>query len=103
MPKPRKYELIPCAHFGWRLTRRGKTYYADGRSNQYDVGRHSLTTTDRQVALRKLTELDEEQAIAFGFDSMPESKRSRNKILTLAEGRRLYEQKISLPRVAGGV
>ena len=102
MPKRRKYELITCKHFTWVLFRRAGIYYADGRSNPKNVGRHSLGTTNRDEALKLLVELDLQRAADFGLIARPESRREENCPLTLGEGRRLYEEHLALPAVAGG-
>ena len=66
MPKPRKYELIQCMHFKWRLLRRNGVFYADGRSNQQNAGRHSLNTCDRDEARGLLPKLDNCRAVDLG-------------------------------------
>jgi len=48
MPARRKNELIQCEHFRWKLYRRKGVYCADGRSNRFDLGRHSLNTRDKE-------------------------------------------------------
>jgi integrase len=77
-------------------------YYADGRSNPFNAGRISLGTMERDTALRRLEELDSERAADFGLIPRAE-RRDDDHPLTLAEGRRLYEEHLSLPAVAGGV
>lgn len=103
MPKPRKYELVRCKHFTWRLSRRAEVFYADGRSNQLNAGRLSLGTKYRDEALRLLEELDIERAADFGLIPRLKAKDDNNRPLTLADGRRLYEEHLALPGVAGGV
>ncbi len=67
MPKKPKYELVRCNYFAWRLSRRKGVWYADGRTNVINVGRHTLSTRDRAEALKALAELDEACAIKFGL------------------------------------
>lgn len=103
MPKPRKYEIVRCTHFSWRVVDRDGTWHADGRSNTPNAGRHSLGTKDRSEALRLLSDLDRVRAEDLGL--VPRSPTSDKAIrpLPLAEGRKLYETHIARPRVTGGV
>jgi integrase len=103
MPKKPKYEAIRCNHFLWRLSRRDKVWYADGRTNTINVGRHSLGTRDKAEALSLLVRLDESRAVKFGLIERKASISAAPSELTLAEGRQLYEAHISRSRVAGGV
>jgi hypothetical protein len=54
MPKKRKNELIRCRHFAWRLGVRDGVYYADGRSNKPNAGRHSLGCRTNSEAMERL-------------------------------------------------
>ena len=103
MPKRRKNEIVQCTYFTWLLTKREHTWYADGRSNTPNAGRHSLGTKDLKEARRLLPELDRVRAEDLGL--VPRSERNAGLIrpLLLEDGRKLYEQHISRPRVTGGV
>jgi hypothetical protein len=104
MPRKPKYQLIRCSHFSWRIWRRNGVWYADGRSNPIDAGRHSLGTRERSEALRLLVRLVE--AAAVRHDLIIERRVSTptaSKELTLAEGRRVYEDFIGRSRITGGV
>ncbi len=103
MPKPRKFEQVRCTHFNWRLTNRGGKWYADGRSNTPDAGRHSLATSDKSEALKRLPEWDRVRAEDLGLVPRSAEGNSRGRPLPLAEGRKLYETHIARPRVTGGV
>jgi len=103
MPKPRKNEQVHCTHFVWRLTNRGGKWYADGRSNTPDAGRHSLGTKDKDEALSLLPELDWVRAEDLGLIPRSSKNNSRYIPLPLDEGRKLYETHIARPRVTGGV
>lgn len=103
MPKKAKYERIRSHHFAWRLSRRGGVWYADGRTNPINVGRHSLGTRDKADALAALVALDEACAVKFGLIEKKMTSATLPKELPLAEGRRLYEEYIGRPRVTGGV
>ena len=103
MPKKRKFEIVRCVHFTWRLVFRAGVWYGDGRSNSPSAGRHSTGTSDRSEALRLLPQLDLARAIDLGLvKALPQGK-STSRPLPLQEGRELYEQHIARPRVAGGV
>jgi integrase len=100
MPAKPKYELIPCEYFPWRLFRRGQVWCVDGRTSKNKI--KSLGTTDKAEALRNLKRLDEKMAFERGLiDQRPEYKQGR--MLTLADGRRFYEEHTSRPRLVGGV
>ena len=102
MPKKRKYEEIHCLHLSWRLKKRGEMYYADGRVNKVNAGRHSLGTSDRDEALRQLVDLDRVRAEDLGL-IQPRDKRTEYKPLPLEDGRKLYDKHTARPRVTGGV
>ncbi len=71
MPRKPKQPAIRAAHFVWRLFRRSGVYYADGRSTNLDLGKHSLGTRDHAEALRRLKRLDECKAIELGLIAQP--------------------------------
>lgn len=103
MPKKLINKLIRCVYFTWRVYRRGETWYADGRSNSINVGRHSLDTAEREEALDRLARLDEQCAVKHGKIAAPSQPAVPQVRLKLTEGRALYEQHIARPRVMGGV
>lgn len=103
MPKKAKYELIRCNHFSWRVSRRAEVWYADGRTNKINVGRHSLGTRDKAEAFQLLNQLDETCAVKFGLIERRTQQSTVVERLTLADGRHLYEQHIARPRITGGV
>lgn len=97
--------MIRCPHFLWKLfPRENGVWYVDGRSqNPVDAGRHSLGTRNKPEALRLLNMLDEACAIQFGLIERPAATPPVSENLSLLEGRRIFEQHIGRPRVAGGV
>jgi len=103
MPKKRKNQMIRCVHFTWLINNARGTWYADGRSNSYNVGRHSLGTTDKAAALQRLPELDRRRAEDLGLIARATPAVAAEKVLSLANGRKLYEKHISRPRSMGGV
>lgn len=103
MPKRRKNLKVRCTHFTWRLVNRGGIWYADGRSNTPNAGRHSLGTQDKDEALRLLSELDHIRAEALGLIPRTTTPKDRARPLLLEDGRKLYERHIARSRVTGGV
>lgn len=103
MPKPRKKELIRCRHFKWRIGQRGGVWYADGRSNPTNAGRHSLGTQKKDEALRLLAELDQQRAEELGLTPKTPKLQEPAETLDLDAGRKLYEKHYERPRVTGGV
>jgi integrase len=103
MPKKRTKELITGKHFQWRLGQRDGVYYADGRSNRPNAGRHSLGTRDRAKALEELKRLDVVKAVAFGLADRRSLDQPAADVLSLEEGRRRYEAHVARPPVTGGV
>src|SRR5262249_9935456 len=101
MPRKRKKEEVLGKHFVWLLGLRSGVYYADGRSNQPDAGRHSLGTRSRTEALQALQRLDVVRAVALGLADQALLLAPLEQ-LSLAEGRRLYLQHVTRPRVGGG-
>ncbi len=96
-------EPIHTQHFRWRLRRRSNGYwFADGRSNRRDAGRHSLGTKDRAEAIQTLHRLDGAIAVRFGLAPAPPAVADAAP-LKLEEGRRLYEEYIRRPEITGGV
>ena len=102
MPKARKKERIIAPYFVWLLGQRNDIFFADGRSNKTDVGRHSLGTRDRQEALQLLTRLDAVKAVEFGLAERAILDSTATDRLSLTEGQRLYLQYVGRPTVLGG-
>ena len=103
MPRKSRYEKVRCQHFAWTLICRSGVWYADGRSNPVNAGRHSLGTKNKEQALKRLHALDQARAEDLGLISRSESRVKKGRPLTLQEGREAYERYIGRPRVAGGV
>lgn len=102
MPKPAKNEEVNARYFRWRVGQRNSVYFADGRANQPSLGRHSLGTQDRQEALQQLVELDLTMAVQYGRADASLLQTESRQILSLADGRRLYENHVKRPLIAGG-
>lgn len=100
--KPR--EKVRCRFFLWALAKRGDIYYADGRSNELQLGRYSLGTGNWGEAMVSLDQLDKHMAIKEGL--LPRSEveeKPKEAFLSLEEGRRLYDEYAARPQVAEGV
>jgi integrase len=82
---------------------RAGVWYADGRSNNPNPGRHSLNTRDLAEARNLVPKLDLKRAVYLRLATAPASPIDFDNLLTLEEGRRLYEKHIGRPLVAGGV
>ena len=102
MPKKRKHERVRGKYFLWTLFKRGNVWYADGRSNHVNADKHSLNARDRDQVLAELHELDAVIAADLGLAPRPAAP-ATEQLLTLEEGRKLYETHISRPRTCGGL
>lgn len=90
-------------YYTWLIGQRNGVYFADGRSNQPDLGRHSLGTRDRREALDQLKQLDLVKAVENGrADRSLLADATSCAQLDLEEGRRLYDEHVRRPRVTGG-
>jgi hypothetical protein len=101
MPARRKKERIAGSHFLWLLGQRNGVFYADGRSNKIDAGRHSLGTKDYKEALEALKQLDLVRAVELGLADRAALKTAQP-LLSLEEGRRLYLAHVGRPALVGG-
>jgi integrase len=102
MPKARKKERIVGPYFVWLLGQRHGIFLADGRSNDKDLGRHSLGTRDRQEALQLLTRLDALKAVEHGLANRAILETTRTGQLSLTEGQQIYLKHVARPAVLGG-
>lgn len=103
MPRKAKYESIQARYFRWRIMpKRYGVWYADGRSNQPSVGRHSLGTKNKDEAFRLLHQLDAKMAVRQGLADPAILEADRGESLTIMEGAEAYLQHVGRPTVAGG-
>jgi integrase len=103
MPKQLQKERIACVHFVWLLGRRDNdVYYADGRSNPQDLGRHSLGERDRAKAIEALRRLDLVKAVELGRASRSVLQQDPISLVKLEEGRKLYIEHVGRPQAIGG-
>ncbi len=103
MPRKPKEAPIPCANFTWYLRRKANgVFFADGRLNsQYQLGKPSLGTRDREEAFRRLHELDHVKAIEFGL--VEAGRTASEKDAQIADGWQLYIERCEKPELLGGV
>jgi integrase len=102
VPKKRNKEQIVCPYFTWLLGQRNGVFFADGRSNRVDAGRHSLGTRDRSQSLENLKQLDRVRAVELGLADASILKASDADVLGLIEGETLYMNHVGRPLIVGG-
>jgi integrase len=102
MPKKRNKEQIVCPYLTWLLGERNGVFFADGRSNRVDAGRHSLGTRDRNQALENLKQLDRVRAVELGLADSSILNAAEPALLDLNEGKVLYLNHVARPLIAGG-
>ena len=91
MPKTAKGEPFQGDHFAWVLYKRENgIFYADGRSNTTDVGRHSLCTRDHAAALERVRALDHVKAAERGLIAPPTPQAGARGTLPLGDGGQLF-------------
>lgn len=100
MPRPPKHQIVRCQYFNWRIFSREGVWWADGRANAPSLGRKSLGSVDRQIALVTLQKLDAKMAVKHGLAKSDAPLASD--AISLAKGLEMYQQHVLLPRVAGG-
>lgn len=91
---------ISAKYFTWRFFRRDGVYYADGRTNKYQLGKHSLGTRDREEALTRLKLLDEQKAVEHGLISAAALEMCSSP--SIADGWRQYLDESDSTQVMGG-
>jgi site-specific recombinase XerC len=101
MAAKRKKERIVGQYFVWLVGTRNDVYYADGRSNKINAGRHTLGTKEFKTAMERLQKLDLDRAVAHGLAHRSLLEPDQ-KLITLEEGRQRYEEHVGRPRVVGG-
>jgi integrase len=102
MPRKATHEVIAGSHFRWILIPRHGTWYADGRGNTPNPGRHSLGTKIRTEAVQRLAQLDRVKAVEFGLADAKILDENTQPVLGLKEGWSLYKEHLARPEVAGG-
>ena len=94
---------IHCEYFNWRVFQRGGVFYADGRTNEPSVGKHSLATKDRHEAIERLHLLDRQKAVENGLaEPIKRNPTNLEGALAIHEGWQLYFERCEMPEIAGG-
>ena len=101
MPARRKHELVNCQYFEWRLFQRSDVWYADGRFENRNLGKHSLGTRDRAEAGQALRKLDYRKAIEHGLAR--DTGVDPDNRLEIVRGWDMYLTWCKRPEVMGGV
>ena len=101
---PRKPDRTPisCEFFTWRVFQRNGVWYADGRGGEYDLGKHSLGTRDRDEALSNLRLLDRKKAGEHRL-ATPQAEHAIGQNISTPQGWRLFLEHCNRPEVMGGV
>jgi integrase len=102
VPRKREKEQISCQYLVWLLGKRNGVFFADGRSNRLDAGRHSLGTRDRNKALESLKQLDRVRAVELGLADRNILNTSGSDAFDLEKGRELYMQFVGRSAITGG-
>ena len=101
MPRKSSKPPVQCDFFLWRLFQRSGVWYADGRSGETNLGKHSLSTRNREDALENLQQLDRVKAVELGLTAEINSEKDGN--VSIEVGWKLYLEYCNRPEVMGGV
>jgi hypothetical protein len=101
MPARKKHVHVSCQFFRWRLFQRNEVFYADGRFENLNLGKHSLGTRDRAEAEANLRKLDHRKAVENGLAR--DTGVDPNDRLAIQRGWELYLEWCERPEVMGGV
>lgn len=101
---PRKPDRTPvsCEFFTWRVFQRNGVWYADARGGEYNLGKHSLSTRDRDKAMSNLRLLDRKKAVELGLASGSVDQ-GNGLDISLPQGWKLFLEHCNRPEVMGGV
>jgi integrase len=101
LPRGFEREPIRCPFFVWRFFQRDRVFYADGRGNKPNLGKHSLNTRNRQEAMDRLSELDLRMAVKLG--RVPATSLTPNADLSIPDGWSRFLAHCERPGILGGV
>jgi integrase len=99
MPRASK-NRIAAQFFIWNLFKRDGVWYADGRHNEMNVGKHSLGTRDHREAVQAVRELDRRKAFDLGL--CKEHRRDGHAEIAIQDGWERYMRHAASPDVLGG-
>ena len=101
--KKKQSELVKCTYFTWRLRNREGVWYADGRGDNNNPGRHSLNTRDYEEAVEQLNRLDLARAVDLGLADPAALESSDEQQVSLKSGVELFLEHGGRDKVAGGI
>lgn len=102
MPAKKTNLEIQCEYFKWILFKRKEVYFADGRSNALNLGRHSLGNRDLEAARKAVVLLDLKMAVSRGMADPDRLKADISEGLPLEVGYQQYLEYSQRPRFLGG-
>lgn len=102
MGKKRHAQIIACKYLRWRLYKRGRLYWADGRSNTVDAGRHPLSTANYDEALEAIHQLDAVRAVNLGLADACILQEIEDNEIDFDTGTQLYLKHVGRPAVMSG-
>lgn len=104
-PGKKQTHKIECRFFKWQIYLRQPSgmWYADGRSNDIDLGRHSVGTRSLQDAKDLIHDLDLVQAVKFKKAHPRLLSQCSDNSLPIERGLELHEAHTERPDVAGGI
>ncbi len=102
MPRKPDRKPVSCEFFTWRVFQRNGVWYADGRGGEFNLGKHSLNTRDREEALSNLRLLDRKKAVKLGL-ATPQLKQGNGQEISIQKGWQLFMDHCNRPEVMGGV
>lgn len=102
MAKKRHNDPVQFEHYRWKLYERNGVFYADGRSNSQNLGRHSLGVESRDDALQALKQLDVTMAVRHGRIPPTALSMISNSRLSIADGIARYQKHVSRSPAIGG-
>ncbi|MCA9032793.1 MAG: tyrosine-type recombinase/integrase [Planctomycetaceae bacterium] len=103
MGNPNKSKIFNCTYFTWKLFKRGAVYYADGRTNSTNLGKHSLMAKEESEAINNLRLLDRAKAIELGLAQRESVTAESRRGLSLDSGWTKFLDHCDRPAVMGGV
>lgn len=104
MGRQKSSQTIRCRYYTWKLFRRGAIYYADGRSNATNLGKHTLSARTEEKALQSLHRLDEKMARNAGLiprDPKVSTVASEEKPIRITDGWAKYLEHVDNAVVSG--
>lgn len=106
MGKQKSSKTVRCTYFTWKIFRRNSVYYADGRSGDRNLGKHSLNAKSENDAIQSLQKLDRSKARNLGLiqdEPTAQVPVEEKEPITIEEGWEKFLEYCFRPREMGGV